>query len=372
MDAPMPAIHQFVAGFAHGDAISNETLVIQQVFRSWGCSSAIFADPRQVLPELRSRVLDVHGAVDQLEPDAVLLLHLSIGAAVNEVFRDLPHRRKAILYHNVTPPHFFRAINARTTRNLELGRAQVARLAGSAEINLADSRFNASELESMGYPPVRVFPIAMDFDQLRITPDPQTLSRLRDGKRNILFVGRCAPNKRIEDLLFAFYAYQKHVEPDSRLIHVGSWAGTERYHAILQAMARELRVSNVLFAGSVPQSHLNACYAASDIFLCMSEHEGFCIPIIEAMAAGVPVLAHAAGAVPETMAGAGILFPHKNFHAIAEMMGSLTRDARLRAAIQARQRNRVRQLEQRDVSRELRELLAPLLDAPAHPKGTDT
>jgi glycosyltransferase involved in cell wall biosynthesis len=201
----------------------------------------------------------------------------------------------------------------------------------------------------------------LDLDALQAAPDRRTLDAYGDGKVNVLFVGRCAPNKKLEDVLMAFAVFQKAVCRNSRLIHAGSFAGTERYHHVLVAMARELQVSDVVFAGAVSQAELLACYRSAHAFLCLSEHEGFCIPLLEAMLHGVPVLAYAAAAVPETMDGAGILFDRKEWGAVAEMLGRVTAPGPLRDAVLAGQAARVERFRRRDPEAELRALLTPLL-----------
>jgi L-malate glycosyltransferase len=354
------AVHQLVAGFAKGDAISNEALAMRAIFRGWGVAADVFCESRRILPELRREARDIGECAAACEPDGVALLHLSIGSAVNEVFAGL-RCRKAILYHNVTPPDYFRAVQPKIAHDLEQGLRQARALAGAAEVNLADSRFNAEELRDMGYANVGVLPLILDRERLGAAPDRCLLRELQDGRVNALFVGRCAPNKKIEDVLEAFDYFQRFVEPDSRFVHAGSYAGTERYHSVLLARVRELRLANVVFAGAVPQAALNACYRAAHVFVSMSEHEGFCIPLIESMWHNVPVLAYAAGAVPETLDGAGCLFRDKNFGAVGEMMGRLAREGAPRTAVLARQRERVDRFMARDPAGELRAALAPVL-----------
>jgi len=356
----MAAIHQFLPGFTNGDAISNEAVLMRGIFRRWGYASDIFCEARRILPELRKQAHDAQRYVSACRPEDVLLLHLSIGSQVNDLFFSLPCR-KAVLYHNVTPSEYFALINSETAACLALGRRQMARLAGAAQVNLADSRFNARELESLGYRNVRILPLLPDADRLNGPAARKTLRRFRDGRKNILFVGRCAPNKRIEDLLTAFFHYQKALEPESRLIHVGSVAGTERYYYLLLAQAKELGLRNVHFARSVPQEQLNAFYRCAHVFVSMSEHEGFCLPLIESLAHDVPVLAFAAAAVPETLDGSGVLFREKNFPAIAEMMDRLVREEAVRSAVIRGQRERYARWLRRDGAAELRDCLAPLL-----------
>jgi glycosyltransferase involved in cell wall biosynthesis len=352
------AIHQFVAGFSNGDAISNEARVLRDCFRRWGFASEIFCETKRILPELRKDAHDVSHYTPA--PSDVVLLHLSIGSPLNEVFRTLPYR-KALLYHNVTPPEYYRVINPQTADQLTRGREQVKALANVAQINMADSRYNAEELEAFGYRDVHVLPLVLDLDKLVSSPDRRVTRRFKDGKTNILFVGRCVANKCIEDLLAALAVYTQTVDRGARLIHVGSYAGSEPYYAFLLARCRELGIDEVHFVGSVTQSQLNAYYGLADIFLSMSEHEGFCIPLIEAMVHDVPVVAHAATAVPETLDGAGVLFHGKDFGLVAETIGRVASDETLRAAIIRGQQERLARYRKRDLESELKQYLAPFL-----------
>jgi glycosyltransferase involved in cell wall biosynthesis len=355
----MTAIHQLVAGFSRGDAISNEALVMRGLFRSWGYDSELYCETRRILPELRTEARDLEVLRQVCKPDDIVFLHLSIGSRANDVFAALPGR-KALLYHNITPPEYFSLIQPATAGDLERGRIQARSLAGCASVNLADSAFNAEELAGWGYPPAAVFPLMLDFEKLGGAPDRSVMRRFGDGKTNILFVGRCAPNKKIEDVITAFAYYQKGVEARSRLILAGSFAGTERYQRLLLTQVRDLKLNDVVFTGSIPQGQLNACYRSARVFLCMSEHEGFCIPLVESLVHRVPVLAFAAAAVPETLGGAGVLFTEKRFEAIAEMMSKLAKEASLRDAVLARQDARLAVFKARDLAGELRAHLKSL------------
>ena len=356
----MRAIHQIVAGYANGDAISNEARTMRDLFRSWGCESQIYSEQKRILPELRGDARDLEAGRGDFRPQDVVLLHLSIGSDVNDIFPTLPGR-KAILYHNITPPEFFRGVQEQTAHLLDRGRRQAAALAGTAEVVMADSRFNAEEIAAMGHANPQVLPLVLDFSMLRAKPDRRILRQYRDGLVNVLFVGRCAPNKKIEDLLNAFYYFQRYVQPASRLIHVGSYAGMEQYHALLLTRSRELQLKNVDLVGSVRQDELNAYYEVSRAFLCLSDHEGFCIPLLEAMTHDLPVVAYAAGAVPETMDGAGVLVREKRFDLIAEGLGRVAEDEPLRAALLKGQRERLARYERQDLAADLKRHLAPLL-----------
>ena len=357
----MPAIHQFVAGYIFGDAISNEATLFREVFRSWGYDSEIFCEERCVSKTDRKRIPDVDTYAAKATPDDIVLLHLSIGSKANDVFKRLPCR-KAILYHNVTPPRYFELVNKQIAGNLARGLKQVAELAGIAEVNMADSRFNASELEKLGYKDVKVLPLVLDFSMLTDDIDRHLVKKLNDGYKNILFVGRCTPNKKIEDLLQVFAFYQKTIEPKSRLIHIGSHAGSERYYNLLTTIVKDLDIrDNVMFMGSVTQPELNACYTVADAFLCMSEHEGFCIPLIESMLHETPILAHASAAIPETMNGSGILISERRFDLAAELLNQLITNRPLREAVLKQQSERLAEYRGRNLQTELKQHLSSLL-----------
>lgn len=354
-------VHQVLATLGYGDAIGNEVLGIRDALRGAGHASDIFVETAD--PRLEALTRDYRELGDVSSPDTILVHHFSIGSRASRIAFALPDRM-VLVYHNITPPEYFSLVNPRTAGDLARGRDQVRRLAGAAAVNMADSRFNADEIAALGYRDVRVLPLMLDLQKLRGEPDRGILRQFGDGRINILFVGRVAPNKKVEDLLRAFHFFRRFVEPEARFIHVGSFAGTERYYYLLLTQARELGIDCVHFAGSVPQAQLNAFYRVAHVFLCMSEHEGFCIPVLEAMVNGVPVVAHAAAAVPETMDGAGVLFEGKPFEAVAEMMGRLVRDVPFREAVVRGQNERIARMETRDLEAELRTHLAPLLERP--------
>ena len=354
------AIHQLVAGYSNGDAISDEARRLRAVLRARGFASEIYCDPASLLPQLRGDARDIGTLARDISPDDGILLHLSIGSPANEVFRTL-RARKVLRYHNITPAEFFRAVNGRIADRLAAGREQARTLAGVAEVNLAVSAFNARELIGWGYRDPVVLPLFLDFTAIRGSPDRAVVDRYADGLVNLLFVGRGVPNKRIDDILRAFGHYQRMVNRDSRFIHAGSYAGTEPYVALLHTLKIDLELENVDFLGPIPEGQLHGCYASARVFLCMSEHEGFCIPLLEAMAWDVPVLAFDAGAVAETLDGAGVLFREKDHRQVAEMIHRLASPGPFREAVLAGQRARLERYRARDLGGELMRALAPVL-----------
>lgn len=354
-------IFQLVAGYSNADAISNEARAIRGIFRDWGYESQIACTERNILPELRADAWTLEQLREEISDNDIVLLHLSIGSAVNDFYKDLKCKR-VIKYHNMTPEKFFDALQPRIAVELKWGREQLAKLLGEADVVLAASDYNAREMKELGFKNPKILPLILDFDHLRQPCDQAVYDEYNDGYINLLFVGRGAPNKCIEHLLPALYACQRFVNPRCRLLHVGSWAGTEKYQACITTMARNMRLEDVEFLGSIPQEQLNALYRVADVFVCLSEHEGFCIPLIEAMVNDLPVLAFSAAAVPDTLDGAGVLVEKKDYKLIAELIYRICNDQKLRQGIIEKQQQRLARYESLDLEKELRVHLGALLE----------
>ncbi len=358
--ARMPAIHQLASGFKAGDAISNDLLELQRILRSWGCRSEIFTDPAFTSPTMRGIARDYREFEAEDKPDAVMLFHFSIGTRLTEWFAGL-QAHKVMKYHNITPARFFAATDTRTSRALEQGRRKLAEFARVPELALAASAYSERELVEAGYRRTGVLPNAINFAALDEPPDPAMLARLSDNATNVLFVGRVTPNKKFEDIIEAFFFFQKTARLRSRLVLAGAMDPLDRYAGYLRGLVRELDVRDVVFTRHVTQAELNACYRAADIFLCMSEHEGFCIPLVEAMHFGVPIVAYDQEAVRETLGGAGVLVRKKVFGEIAELMSLLETDRGFRDRIVAGQRRRLAAFQRPAIEERLRELMAEWL-----------
>ncbi len=352
-------LHQIVAGFRLGDAISNEAVRIRDLCTAHGVRSDISCQRATTQPEAVASVKDVEALRGEVRPDDVALLHLSIGSVSNRVFAGLPCR-KVILYHNVTPPRFFERLNPSTAQVLADGLKEVAALRDAADDVWAVSEFNAGELRAMGYRSVRVLPLLLDVAGPAAGPvDPGMRRTLGDPPvTNLLFVGRLAPNKRHDRLLEIFSAYSRTIDSSARMVFVGGSGGAETYKALLLGTAYALVAKNVVFTEFVDDAKLRACYATATAFVCASEHEGFCAPLLEAMAWRVPVFAAAACAIPETMDGAGVLFsPDAPPEVVAETIGRVLRDPGLKEKVLKRQDERIARFRARDEWAELRVLL---------------
>ena len=266
-------------------------------------------------------------------------------------------------YHNITPAAFFAPYSPGLFRLASIGRQELASLVGHVDLALGDSEFNRRELEELGFAPTGVLPIAVDTGRITDAPRRPALEKiLGDGLINILFVGRIVPNKRIDDHIRLAEVYKRYVDSYYRFIFVGRYDGVPAYYAQVRALIAEYRMlpDRFWFTGPVPDEDLAAFYRWADAYVSLSEHEGFCVPLIEAMAADVPVLAYAAGAVPETLGGAGVLLAPKDLEVAAEMLGMLVYDRPLRARVLDGQRTRLKDFAPERIEAQLTAALSAL------------
>ena len=324
-----------LSALSYGDAIGNEALRIQSILRSQGYESEIFAEA--VHPEMSGLARKLWEYREVSHPDNLLILHFSIGAGVSTYAYHLPDPL-LLIYHNITPAHWFTEFHPHLVGLCHHGRRELAAFRGRARLALGDSEFNRAELESMGFQPTGVLPLMLEHRRWEIPPNPVVLEMFDDEKTNFLFVGRTLPNKCIEDVIKVFCYYQRFIDANSRLLLVGESHGFERYFDSLVRLADDLALEDVVFAGHVDTDDLVAYYTVADLFLSMSEHEGFCAPLVEAFRFDLPVLAYDAGAVAETLSGAGVLITEKAFDRIAEMVCLLVHDENMRESILAGQR----------------------------------
>ncbi len=351
------AIHQIAAGFASGDAISLEAVAIRDVCRALGVPSDIFVPAERTAPDARQEVRPL--AEYRPTGSELLIYHYSIQTPATDAFRQSP-ARKVVIYHNVTPASFFRAFDDGVAVRLEAARRELPDVLGRADAIWADSAFNASELAALGAKNVRVLPLLFSARAFDVPADPAVLRTLSGPSKKILFVGRMAPNKCVEELIEAFAWYHKRIERRSELILVGSERSCPRYFAMLRMFAAELDLMPVSFVRYASPAGLISYYRRADLFVSTSRHEGYGLPMVEAMYKGVPVVARNTGGVPEAMDGAGVLFDEAQPEELAALMARVLADDALRSEILDSQRTRIQKLLARPVQREIQGLLAEL------------
>jgi glycosyltransferase involved in cell wall biosynthesis len=299
-------IDQLVVAASGRDAITTAALNARDLLRRLG-SSRLLA--RHVHPDLLGSIDPLHSLPPAYDDRNPLIVHASIGddrVQHHALTRPGP---VVLQYHNITPPRFFEGLDPAFARHLAEGRHQLIGLRGTAVAAFADSEYNASDLETLGYDDVRVVPLILHPERLReITPDPAAANHLEVVVTGpvILCVAQLLPHKRADLVLQAYNLLVTHHMPEAHLIIVGAQRNTG-YSAQMRDFAQDLRMPRCWLAGEVEDEVLAAMYARADVLVVASEHEGFCVPLVEAMAFGMPIVARANAAVPETLGGAGLL-----------------------------------------------------------------
>lgn len=334
----MPAIHQFIPTFAPRDAIGTHALHVQRILRGMGLESEIYAEG---IVDRRSRRAHPYRAFARRKATGDrtwLLYQLSTGSAVAEFVHARPEP-KLVNYHNVTTAELFAPWEPHVAVECREGRRQLRQLAPLVDLGVAVSAYNEAELRDAGYRSTAVAPVLVDLEASGLEPDPATAARLASdragGGADWLFVGRVAPHKCQHDVVRAFAVYRRVYDPTARLHLVGG-AGSHAYVTMLERYVAALGLAGAVWMpGSVSAEALLAHFGAADVFVCLSEHEGFCVPVIEAMRLCVPVVAYAAAAVPETVADAGVLLEEKDPLTVAAAVHRVVSDGALRSRLVA-------------------------------------
>ena len=332
-------VNQWVPAAHKGDAIGDSARRVRTLLRELGHESEIYA--LTVDDELRG---DIRAFADRAAHGGdITIFHYALPSPMTSAFARLP-RGRVLQYHNVTPAHFFAPYDAGVFRLATFGREELRTLVGHTDAALGDSEYNRQELESLGFDNTGVFPIAVDTKRFRNAPLRPALTHvLSDGLLNFLFVGRIVPNKKIEDHIRLAEHYKRYVDTEYRFIFVGKTDGLPAYYNMVRALVAEYQMptDRFIFTGAVPEEDLAAYYRTARVYISLSEHEGFCVPLLEAMASDVPVLAFASTAVPDTLGGAGVQFFPKDLEFAAELLGELAYNGVLRAHVIDGQRRRL-------------------------------
>lgn len=336
-------IIQLLTTIAFGDAVSNDSLAIRNIIREMGYNTGIYAE--HIDEKLLAGTAKVVASMPRLNADDVIIYHASTGTQLNFDLPGMPGR-KLMIYHNITPASFFEDYSPEAVQLTRLGYDGMRFLADKTDYCIADSDYNRRDLVKQGYTcPIDVCPILIPFEDYDQKPDSRILNLYRgDGWTNLLFVGRIAPNKKQEDVIRAFFCYQRDYNPRSRLFLVGNAGGMEKYEGRLKAYVKRLGLEDkVIFPGHIKFNAILAYYRLADVFVCMSEHEGFCVPLVEAMYFDKPIVAYRSSAIPDTMGEGGLLLEDKDPHMAAAVIDRVVRDGALRAYISARQRTRLKE-----------------------------
>jgi glycosyltransferase involved in cell wall biosynthesis len=349
-------VNQWVPAAHKGDAIGDSARRVRDLLRAMGHDSDIFA--LTIDDDLRHDIRPFSDSAARTGD--ITIFHFALPSPMSQAFASLSHGR-VLQYHNVTPAHFFAPYAPPLFRLASIARHELAGLARASDLALGDSEYNRRELEELGFERTSVMPIAVDTDRLtRAERHPVLEDILDDGLVNFLFVGRIAPNKKIEDHIRLAEQYKRYVDAYYRFIFVGRYDVVPRYYATIRALLAEYQMldDRFIFTGPVPDVELAAYYRTASAYISLSEHEGFCVPLVEAMAMDVPILAYSAAAVPDTLGGAGVQFAPKDLEYAAELLGMLAFEDSPREEILAGQRQRLKDFGDHVIQQRLASILA--------------
>jgi glycosyltransferase involved in cell wall biosynthesis len=348
-------VNQWVPAAHQGDAVGDSARRMRGMLRRLGHESELYA-----LTIDEGLVGDVRRFDDRAaHAGDITLLHYALPSPMTAALKSLRGAR-VLVYHNVTPAAFFAPYDPALFRLATLGRRELATLAGHVDLAVGVSDFNRRELESLGFEPTAILPLAVDTGRLTEAESRPALDRLLDDEYvNFLFVGRIAPNKKIEDHIRLAEQYKRYIDAYYRFIFVGRCDAVPRYYATIRGLMSEYRLleERFIFTGPVPDAELATYFRRAAVYISLSEHEGFCAPLLEAMATDVPILAYGAAAVPETLGGAGMQFAPKDLEYAAELLGALAFDDDLRDKVLAGQRQRLADFNDERVERDLASLV---------------
>lgn len=328
-------VAQVVPNLADRDAIGDNVLLWHDALSSIGVPSEIFSD--SVTSPL-ARMAKPVAALPSWGATHVVY-HCSTYSRLVDTVLGLKGVKRILIYHNITPADYFKGFSDIHYRYCQRGREQLATCRNRFDLSVADSEFNAAELRAIGYSKVVVLPLAL----------PQVIGWLSNAKNidlgkdvlNMLYVGRVCPNKRLLDLVLALDYIKTFAMRNARLIVIGAWEGFEKYKSMLDGIIGEMQMPDVEFVGSVEDQTRDALYRHASVFVTASEHEGFCVPVLEAWDAGLPVVAVSGSALGDTVGDAGVLVPSGSPGLLAEAVLSVWSDDDLRFDLQRRGRARL-------------------------------
>lgn len=309
------------------DAVSYIIIDFANMLTEYNICNVVFSTSgsKDINPNLIKQ-FDINDLKNEITSKTLVVFHFANPTPLTYLISAL-NCPKVLLFHNITPPIFFDKYNPNNIKNnLAAGYRQVFYMSRYFSHAWGVSGFNCRQLQEAGFRNTAAANPPYDFSRYNFSSGKKTKNKKE--LTNILFVGRISPNKRHEDIIRAFYYYHR-INQKSILSLVGSYEGFEEYKNDLEKLAVDLNIP-VNITGMVTVKELSEYYQNADLFLCMSEHEGFCIPLIEAMYFGIPVIAFDSSAVTETVGDAGIIFKQKHFPSVAHLMNEVLSTFNLR------------------------------------------
>ncbi len=354
-------IFQVLSTIAYGDAVSNDTIAMGEIIKEMGYTTRIYAE--SIVPPLDKKTAVSIDTLNDVQKDDIIIFHMSTGSRLNyDIARY--NCRKIVVYHNITPPGYFRNCDERFAKICEYGLEGAKYLADKVDYCLAVSEYNKQDLINMGYKcDIDVLPIIIPLSDYDKKPDRGVMKEYSDGYTNILFTGRVAPNKKHEDLISAFYYYNRLYNKKSRLILAGSYKDNDPYYIRLTEYTKKLGLGeSIVFTGHIKFNQILAYYRTADVFLCMSEHEGFCVPLVEAMKFEVPIIAYDKAAVADTMGHKGMIIDDKNPVYVAGCIDRVVNDKALKQQLISWQNERLKSFGYETIAKQFRQYLTAFIE----------
>ncbi len=346
---------QVVDILKYGDATGNFVLAISQVLDDLGITNFIYTPKKD--KEIKKLTKPIDELIRNKKEDIIIFHFTGFSRSIYRlIFKD---NMKILLYHNITPAKFFKNWSLRSFFYCKAGRSQLSILPNIFDISVSESTYNCDELKKIGFSKCFLLPIVVDKDSLlNHSYDMDIINKYSDGFINIIFVGRIVPNKKIEDIIDIFGNYNRNFNSRSRLIIIGETTEITPYYDLLIKKVGTINLNNnVIFTGKISTEALLGWYRCANIFITMSEHEGFCIPIIESMVFGIPVIAYAAGAIPEVIGEGGILIKEKNKPAIAKTMHEVISDKQYLHDLKEKQNKNISRFSKQNFKENLENIL---------------
>ncbi len=331
---------QVVPTLLYGDGVGNAVLALDAALKNKGYKTAIYAE--NISPKVERHIAKPIEKIGDPNNEDILIYHFGCAFTWTKHLRDF--KCKIIFaYHNITPPEFFKDYDIKVYADCKRGRQEISRLADIPDYCVTFSNFNKQDLLENGYKcKIDIVPALIQFSDYGKKCDAKFLEKLKaDTAKKIIFTGRVCPHKKFEDVIASFYDYQKFFNKNSKLYLVGKYDEYGKYYFKLKEFVETLKLKNVFFTGHISFSQILSYYKAADLFLCQSEHEGFCVPLVEAMLFDVPIVAYDSSAVGETLGDGGILLQEKDPLLTASVMAQILEDELLRKKISENQKRRL-------------------------------
>jgi len=346
------SVHQLLPTINRYDAIGNEAIVIREILRKMGYNSEIYAE--NIHPSMKGQAKN-YTEYNEHTND-VFIYHHSIGSGLGDFILSLKSKI-IMIYHNITPPEFFDDTNAEISKLLRLGKSQLLIFKNKIDVAVGDSEYNRLELEQSGYKKTGILPILLEKAKYQKQADQDLIAKYKDYV-NILYVGRIAPNKRVDEVIRAFSYYNYNINPQSHLFLVGCFDGTTNgYYQYLSSLVNSSKTKNVHFVTDANDDQLISFYKIADVFMTMSLHEGFCVPLVESMLCKVPIIAYDSTAIPYTLGDSGVKVTNETFEEIGELINIVATKSELRTTIVEKQTERFTSIYDKDNQSMISEIL---------------